>query len=95
MFAIIFIQNDQKRVKIDDFLRAGPGRARVDARNALFWSYVWILLHWRCAWVLGGCVLGNYRSLEAMGPCQTHCKAFKIAKLKAQGLDALLVNSKS
>jgi hypothetical protein len=36
----------------------------------------------RCAWWLGGCGLGNYWSQEAMGPCQTHCKTFKIAKIK-------------
>ena len=29
-FAIIFTQNDQKRVKIHDFSRAGPGRAHVE-----------------------------------------------------------------
>ena len=52
------------------------------ARNAAFWSYFWIFLDQRCAWWLGGCGLGDYWSLEAMGPCQTHCKTFKIAKNK-------------
>ena len=52
------------------------------ARNAAFWSYFWIFLDQRRAWWLGGCGLGNYWSQGAMGPCQIHCKTFKIAKIK-------------
>ena len=41
-------------------------------------SVIFLDFYWICIRKLGGCVLDNYWSLEALEPCQTHCKAFKI-----------------
>ena len=49
----------------------------------------------RWALWLAGCDLGAWWALEAIGPCHTHHKAFKIAKLNSEPSSLPSVSSKN
>ena len=67
-------------------VRGTWSRARRGLEMQRFGHILRIFVDWKCAWLLGGCGLGDYWSLEATGPCQTYRKTFKIVKSKYRAL---------
>jgi hypothetical protein len=85
------IKNESKMMI---FCAQGLVEGALRARNAAFWSYFWVFLDPRCAWWLGGCGLGNYWSLEAMGLAKHITKLQNSKKSKSRALVPPSVNSK-